>query len=187
MVAARPSCRKEVNSRRPQSGGGAHLAPRRLTLLDAVAERAHVVEQEVGRDGSRVVAAGERHARRAADVLVVLFEERLGGDAEPVAESDTIRYRLDTMKTLSVTEVARNFRAVLDSVERDQEEIVLVRNRRQIARLVPEAPRQDALEVFGDLYRTLDEATATALSTALSSGRKGRRRRVSELRNPWAG
>src|SRR5439155_8507011 len=59
-----------------------------------------------------------------------------------VAESDTIRYRLDAMKTLSVTEVARNFRAVLDSVERDQEEIVLVRNRRQIARLVPEAPRQ---------------------------------------------
>ena len=56
-----------------------------------------------------------------------------------------------------------------------------------VARLVPEAPRQDALEVFGDLYRTLDEATATALSTALSSGRKGRRRRVSELRNPWAG
>jgi len=91
------------------------------------------------------------------------------------------------MRTLSVTEVARNFRAVLDSVERDQEEIVLVRNRRQIARLVPEAPRQDALEVFGDLYRTLDEATASALSTALSSGRKGRRRRVSELRNPWAG
>lgn len=112
---------------------------------------------------------------------------RGGKAAAGVAESDTIRYRLDAMKTLSVTEVARNFRAVLDSVERDQEEIVLVRNRRQIARLVPEAPRQDALEVFGDLYRTLDEATATALSTALSSGRKGRRRRVSELRNPWAG
>ena len=81
------------------------------------------------------------------------------------------------MKTLSVTEVARNFRAVLDSMERDQEEIVLVRNRRQIARLVPEAPRLDALEVFGDLYRTLDESTARALSAALSSTRKGRRRR----------
>ena len=95
MVAARPSCRKEVNSRRPQSGGGAHLAPRRLTLLDAVAERAHVVEQEVGRDGSRVVAAGERHARRAADVLVVLFEERLGGDAEPLLN----QIRSDTVST----------------------------------------------------------------------------------------
>jgi PHD/YefM family antitoxin component YafN of YafNO toxin-antitoxin module len=91
------------------------------------------------------------------------------------------------MKTLSVTEVARNFSAVLDSLERDQEEVVLVRNRRQVARLVPEAPRQDALEVFGDLYRTLDEATAEALSAAVSSSRRGRRGKVSELRNPWVG
>jgi prevent-host-death family protein len=44
------------------------------------------------------------------------------------------------MKTLSVTEVARNFRKVLDAVEHDQEEILLVRNRKQVARLVPEAP-----------------------------------------------
>jgi len=92
------------------------------------------------------------------------------------------------MKTLSVTEVARNFSAVVDSLERDQEEIVLVRNRRQVARLVPEAPRQDALEVFGDLYRTLDDSAAEALLKAVSSARKGRRSgRVSELRNPWAG
>lgn len=88
------------------------------------------------------------------------------------------------MRTLSVTEVARNFSAVLDSLERDQEEIVLVRNGRQIARLVPEAPRQDALEVFGDLYRTLDDETAKALSAAVSPIRKRRRGRVSELRNP---
>ena len=91
------------------------------------------------------------------------------------------------MKTLSVTEVARNFSAVLDAVERNQEEIVLVRNQRQIARLVPEAPRQEALEVFGDLHRTLDDETADALSAAIRSSRKGRRGRVSELRNPWAG
>ncbi len=91
------------------------------------------------------------------------------------------------MKTLSVTEMARNFRAVLDSMERDQEEIVLVRNRRQIARLVPEAPCRDALEVFGDLYRTLDDEAAAKLTAAVSSGRKSRRGRVSELRNPWAG
>lgn len=91
------------------------------------------------------------------------------------------------MKTLSVTEVARNFSAVIDAVERDQEEVVVVRNRREVARLVPEAPRQDALEVFGDLYRRLDEKTAAALAAAVSSGRRRRRGRVSELRNPWAG
>lgn len=56
-----------------------------------------------------------------------------------------------------------------------------------IARLVPEAPLQDALSVFGDLYRTLDDETAEALSTAIASNRKNRRGRVSELRDPWAG
>ena len=76
---------------------------------------------------------------------------------------------------------------MLDAVERDQEEIVLVRNQRPVARLVPEAPSQDALTVFGDLYRTLDDETADALSAAVASQRKSRRGRVAELRDPWAG
>jgi len=63
------------------------------------------------------------------------------------------------MKRLSATNVARNFSAVLDAVERDQEEIVLVRNQRQVARLVPEAPRQDALEVFGKARRYIGIAS----------------------------
>lgn len=91
------------------------------------------------------------------------------------------------MRTLSVTEVARNLSAVLDILERDQEEVVLVRNRRQIARLIPEAPRRDALEVLGDLHRVLDDRAAEALSTAIATNRKSRRGRVSELRNPWGG
>jgi prevent-host-death family protein len=94
---------------------------------------------------------------------------------------------LSVTRTLSVTEAARNFSAVLDSVERKQEEIVLVRNRRRVARLVPEPPEQDALEVFGDLFRTLDDETAEALTRAISAVRKSRRGRVSELKNPWAG
>lgn len=91
------------------------------------------------------------------------------------------------MKRLSATNVARNFSAVLDEVERDQEEIILIRNQRQVARLVPEAPSQDALAVFGDLYRTLDDETAEALSAAIAAQRKSRRGRVAELRDPWAG
>ena len=91
------------------------------------------------------------------------------------------------MKILSVTEVARHFREVIDSVEQEQEEIVLVRNQKQVARLVPEAAPQNALEVFGDVYRTLDDETAEALSSAVSTLKKKRRGRVSELRNPWAG
>ena len=91
------------------------------------------------------------------------------------------------MKTISVTDVARNFSAVLDALERHQEEILLVRNRRNVARLVPEAPHQDALSVFGDLYRTLDDRSADALVAALPAVRQRRRGRVSELRDPWAG
>lgn len=91
------------------------------------------------------------------------------------------------MKTLSVTEVARNFSSVLDALEREQEEIVLIRNQRTVARLVPEPAGQDAASVFGDLYRTLDDATAEALAVAVAAARKGRPGRISELRNPWAG
>jgi antitoxin (DNA-binding transcriptional repressor) of toxin-antitoxin stability system len=91
------------------------------------------------------------------------------------------------VKTRSVTDVARNFSAVLDSLEHDQEEIVLVRNQRHVARLIPEPPHQDALSVFGDLYRTLDNRTADRLSAAIASQRKRRRGRVAELRDPWAG
>ena len=90
------------------------------------------------------------------------------------------------MKILSVTEVARNFSAVLDGVEREQVEVVLVRNRRKIARLVPEPPAQTALEVLGDLYRTLDEGTADALAAAIGNAKKGRRRTLEDLRDPWA-
>lgn len=90
------------------------------------------------------------------------------------------------MKTLTVTEAARNFSRVLDEVEKGQEEIVLVRNHRQIVRLVPEPPAQTALEVFWDLYRTLDDETAEALTEGVRKARKAGRGTLSSLRNPWA-
>jgi antitoxin (DNA-binding transcriptional repressor) of toxin-antitoxin stability system len=90
------------------------------------------------------------------------------------------------MKTLTVTEVARNFSSVLDGVERNREEVVLVRNRRPVARLVPEPPAQNAVEVLGDLYRTLDEETANSLAAAVERERKRARGDLGELRDPWA-
>jgi antitoxin (DNA-binding transcriptional repressor) of toxin-antitoxin stability system len=75
------------------------------------------------------------------------------------------------MKTLTVTEVSRNFSAIMDGLESGQEEIVLVHNHRPVARLVPEPPAQNALEVLGDLYRTLDDETADALAGAIRTGR----------------
>ena len=89
------------------------------------------------------------------------------------------------MKTLTVTEVARNFSAVMDEVERDQEEIILVRNHKTIARLVPESAAQNALEVLGDLYRTLDDKTADALVQAIGVARKVDGNTLNALRNPW--
>lgn len=89
------------------------------------------------------------------------------------------------MKTLSVTEVARNFSAVMDGVERDQEEIVLMRNQKAIARLVPESPAQNAIEVLGDLYRTLDDKAADALVKAIGRANKGKGKTLNALRNPW--
>lgn len=90
------------------------------------------------------------------------------------------------MKILTVTEVARNFSAVMDGVEANQEEIVVVRNSKPIARLVPEPPAQNALEVLGDVYRTLDDETADALAAAVNSGRQSKRGTLKELRDPWA-
>lgn len=89
------------------------------------------------------------------------------------------------MKTLTVTEVARNFSAVMNDVEAEQEEIVLMRNHKPVARLVPEPAAQNALEMLGDLYRTLDDHTATALAGAIASSKKTKRGTVNELRNPW--
>ncbi len=89
------------------------------------------------------------------------------------------------MKRRTVTEVARNFSAVIDGVEKKQEEIILTRNQKPVARIVPEPAAQNALEVLGDLYRTLDDKTADALAEAVASTRKGRGKRLSDLRDPW--
>jgi len=89
------------------------------------------------------------------------------------------------VKTLTVTEVARRFSSVLDEVEKNQEEIVLVRNHRPIARLIPEAPAQDALSVLGDLHRTLDDDTAEALLAAIEKAKRSKDWKVAKLRNPW--
>ena len=89
------------------------------------------------------------------------------------------------MRTLSVTEVARNFSTVIDRVERNQEEIVLKRNQKTIARLVPESPSQNALDVLGDLYRTLDDKTADALVKSIGRANKGKGKSIKALRNPW--
>jgi PHD/YefM family antitoxin component YafN of YafNO toxin-antitoxin module len=90
------------------------------------------------------------------------------------------------VKTLTVSEVARRFSSVLDEVERDREEIVLVRNRRQIARLIPEPSAKNALEVLNDVCGKLDEEAAEALIKAIGRTRNGKNTKLDTLRDPWA-
>jgi antitoxin (DNA-binding transcriptional repressor) of toxin-antitoxin stability system len=87
------------------------------------------------------------------------------------------------MKTMTATEVSRNFSRVLDTLERGDEEIVVLRGRHPVARMVPGAPRMTALEALGDLYRTLDDAEGEAWleDMAGTDRRLGR-----EVRDPWA-
>jgi hypothetical protein len=42
-----------------------------------------------------------------------------------------------------------------------------------------------AIEVLGDLYRTLDDETAESLAEAISYAGEGERGMLNELRNPW--
>ena len=51
---------------------------------------------------------------------------------------------------------------------------------------MPEPQAQNALEVFGDLYGTLDDDTADELSKAISHSRKGKSKTLAALKNPWA-
>jgi antitoxin (DNA-binding transcriptional repressor) of toxin-antitoxin stability system len=58
------------------------------------------------------------------------------------------------LKTITATDLARNLRRVLDRLMIEGEEIVIERNREQVARLLPGPARQTALEAMADLYRT---------------------------------
>lgn len=87
------------------------------------------------------------------------------------------------MKTLTATALARNISRVLDRIEHESDEVVIVRHRHPIARLIPGAPVMTALEALGDLYRTLpDDEGARWLR---HSRRRGGRLKT-EMRDPWA-
>lgn len=90
------------------------------------------------------------------------------------------------MRTLTVANATRDFGAVLNGVELNQEEVILVRAKRKVARLVPEPPALNALEVFGDLAGSPDTATGDALGKAVNKAQNGRRGTLNELRDPWA-
>lgn len=90
------------------------------------------------------------------------------------------------MKSITATELARNLSAVLDRLTAEREEIIIERNHRQVARLVPAPGRLTALEALADLYRTMPEDAAAGWEAdSRASGLKGERL-AKGVRDPWA-
>ena len=85
------------------------------------------------------------------------------------------------MIEMSVTEFARNLRSVFDRIEHNGEEIVLIRNRHKIARIIPGSPYLTATEAMGDLYRTISpEAAASWVEES-----KMKSTLEEEMKDPW--
>jgi prevent-host-death family protein len=85
------------------------------------------------------------------------------------------------MQTITATDLARNFRVMLNRVEFQHEELLIVRNNTPVARLVPGPATMTAAEAFADLYCTLpQEAGETWLADSrLDDTISG------EVRDPW--
>jgi len=90
------------------------------------------------------------------------------------------------VRTITATELARNLRRVLDRMVIEGEEIVIERNREQVARLLPGPARQTALEAMADLYRTLPEDAAATWEEDSRRGRWKGSRLDKGVRDPWA-
>jgi hypothetical protein len=87
----------------------------------------------------------------------------------------------DNMIVMSVTDFSRRMKDVLNQVEFQGEEVVLVRNNKKLAKLIPQSSGGTALEVMADLYATLPEIAADAWLED-SRGRNN----AGEIRDPWA-
>jgi antitoxin (DNA-binding transcriptional repressor) of toxin-antitoxin stability system len=87
------------------------------------------------------------------------------------------------MKILSATEISRNFSRLLDELEKGGEEIVIMRGKHPVAKMVGGAQRLTALEALADLHHTLDDADGRDwLRDATKLDRPVRK----EIRDPWA-
>ncbi|MCX7038611.1 MAG: type II toxin-antitoxin system Phd/YefM family antitoxin [Spirochaetes bacterium] len=87
------------------------------------------------------------------------------------------------MIVMSVTDFSRNLKSALNKVEVAGEEIVLVRNKRRIGRIVPGEPFMTASEAMGDLCGILPDDAAEGW---IESGRDSRTL-GDESEDAWAG
>jgi hypothetical protein len=86
------------------------------------------------------------------------------------------------MIEMTVTEFVRRLKSIFDRIEYKGEEVILVRNKHRIARIIPGSAHLTAIEAMGDLYRTLPEDAAKGwLADSRLEGIIDR-----EVRDPWA-
>lgn len=90
------------------------------------------------------------------------------------------------MKTMTATELARNLSKILDRLAVEREEIMIERNHRQVARLIPGPGRLTALEALADLYRTLPEDAAARWEADSRAAGLRDERLPKGVRDPWA-
>ena len=64
------------------------------------------------------------------------------------------------MTIMTTTEFAKNIKKTLDRLEFGGEEIIIVRNKNKIARIIPSFPHLTAIEAMGDIYRILEPEAA---------------------------
>lgn len=85
------------------------------------------------------------------------------------------------MGTMAATEFAKNLKKALDRLEFGSEEIIIIRNNHEIARLIPGSPHMTALEAMADLYRTLSpDAGRNWLAESRLPGKLS-----DEISDPW--
>lgn len=89
------------------------------------------------------------------------------------------------MRKITATALARNLSAELDRLAIEGEHVVIERNHREVARLVPGAAHLTALEAMGDLYRTLPEQAAARWERDSRAGGGLSDRVAKGVRNPW--
>lgn len=87
------------------------------------------------------------------------------------------------MLQITATELARKFKQMMNLVEFQGEELIIVRNNHQVAKIIPGPATMTALEAMSDLYRTLPE---DAGATWMEDSREGATADLSEVRDPWA-
>jgi hypothetical protein len=64
------------------------------------------------------------------------------------------------MTVMTTTEFSKNMKKMIDQLEVGGEEIILVRNKNKIARIIPGFPHLTAIEALGDIYKTLASEAA---------------------------